>query len=75
MECAHERAGQKASKILQSFFVIFVIAVIAILAINILNKTDGTVIMEDKENPACWTSSKDIIEKRTGDIKAVKCKE
>ena len=74
MEVSHEIAKTKASNILQGFFILFVVGVIAALAINILNKTDGTVIVEDENNEACWTSSKDILNKND-QVKAVKCKE
>ena len=74
MDAAHVRAGKKASKVFQMFFVVFVIAVIAALAINIMNHTDGVLITEDENNEACWTSSKDILNKND-QIKAVKCKE
>ena len=74
MEAAHVRAGAKASKVFQAFFVLFVIAVIAALALKIVNHTDGVLITEDAGNDACWTSSKDIINKNN-QVKAVKCKE
>ena len=74
MDAAHVRAGAKASKVFQAFFVVFVIAVIAVLALNIMNRTDGVLITEDADNDACWTSSKDILNKND-QIKAVKCKE
>ena len=75
MEFAHEKAKMDASKVLQSFFVVFVIAVIIVFVVKILDHTDGSVIVEDKDNPACWTSSEDILHKHTGEVKAVKCKE
>lgn len=74
MEVSHERAITKSSRVLQAFFVIFIIAVIAVLAINIANKTNGVLIVEDENNEACWTSSKDIINKNN-QVKSVKCKE
>ena len=74
MEVSHERAKTKASNVLQGFFILFVIGVIAALAINIMNKTDGSIIVEDENNEACWTSSKDILNKNN-QVKAVKCKE
>jgi len=74
MEVSHEIAKTKASQILQGFFMLFVIGVIAVLAINIANRTDGTVIVEDEGNDACWTSSKDILDKNS-QVKAVKCRE
>ena len=74
MEYAHVKAGRDASKILQAFFALFVVGVLAIFAIKMLNHTDGVVITEDADNEACWTSSKDIINKNQ-EVKAVKCKE
>ncbi len=74
MDYAHVKAGRDASKVLQAFFVLFVIGVLAVFAFKMLEHTDGVVITEDADNEACWTSSKDIIDKNN-DIKAVKCKE
>lgn len=74
MEVSHERAITKSSRVLQGIFAVFIIAVIAVLIINIVNKTNGVLIVEDEMNEACWTSSKDIINKNN-QVKAVKCKE
>jgi hypothetical protein len=74
MEVSHERAVTKSSRVLQSIFAIFIIGVIVALVVNIANRTDGVLIMEDENNEACWTSSKDIINKNN-QVKAVKCKE
>ena len=74
MEYAHVKAGRDASKILQAFFALFVVVLLAFFAMKMLSHTDGVIITEDSDNEACWTSSKDIINKNQ-EVKAVKCKE
>ena len=74
MDFAHVKAGRNASSVLQAFFVLFVVGVLAMFAFKMLDHTDGVIITEDENNEACWTSSKDIINKNK-DVKAVKCKE
>ena len=74
MEYAHVKAGRDASKVLQAFFALFVVVLLAFFAIKMLSHTDGVLITEDADNEACWTSSKDIINKNQ-EVKAVKCKE
>ena len=69
---SHERAEHGVNKVLQGFFVIFVIAIIAVFVVKILGHTDGTVVVVEEENPACWNSTKELLD--NSGMKAVKCK-
>ena len=70
---SRERAEKGVNKVLQGFFVIFVIAIIAIFVVKILGHTDGTVVVVEDDNPACWNSTKELMD--NSGLKAVKCKD